>query len=287
MPALKAINHCSMKLSLGLLFALVTFFSTAGHAEQKLTFENNTDRGGSDYHRFEIAPLKDSIAGDLVAQRCQDACIKDPKCVAWTAVRPGVQSKTHGVCWLKNRVPAAKANSCCTSGTKLNVVSGGSGSGKKEVGAPATWSDMLKAHNDRRKLHCAPALQWDAGLAAQAQAWADKCTNTHQGSGENLAFFFPAGQSNAYAFQNSWYCEVQWYNFNDPKLVGGFKRGCDAPVNGHFTQVVWKATTRLGCGKQTCTMNGSTGTYWVCKYSPAGNNSDPNVLRQNVLPPKC
>jgi hypothetical protein len=37
---------------------------------------------------------------------------------------------------------------------------------------------------------------------------------------------------------------------------------------GHFTQIVWRASTTLGCGKAT----GKDGNdYVVCNYDPAGN----------------
>ncbi len=153
---------------------------------------------------------------------------------------------------------------------------------------PPEWADMLAAHNERRRLHCVPPLTWSPQLAAQAQQWANQCTNTHNpgpGQGENLAFFWPPGQSDRFAFQNSWYCEVAHYNFDRPALVGGFKNACDPPVNGHFTQVVWRASQQLGCAKATCNIGGAQGTYWVCRYSPGGN--DPNALAQNVLRPTC
>ena len=36
---------------------------------------------------------------------------------------------------------------------------------------------------------------------------------------------------------------------------------------GHYTQMVWRETTRLGCGQAIC-----NGTLIVaCNYSPAGN----------------
>ncbi|KAF6026089.1 CRISP3 [Bugula neritina] len=40
---------------------------------------------------------------------------------------------------------------------------------------------------------------------------------------------------------------------------------------GHYTQMVWAETTRIGCGVQTC--NGST-PFYVCNYGPSGNQAD-------------
>jgi hypothetical protein len=46
-------------------------------------------------------------------------------------------------------------------------------------------------------------------------------------------------------------------------------------VCGHYTQIVWGATTHLGCAKKTCTTNNPFGKgsweIWVCNYSPPGN----------------
>src|SRR6185436_3282839 len=39
---------------------------------------------------------------------------------------------------------------------------------------PADMDTILEAHNHKRKLHCAPPLEWSAELAEGAQAWADK-----------------------------------------------------------------------------------------------------------------
>lgn len=37
---------------------------------------------------------------------------------------------------------------------------------------------------------------------------------------------------------------------------------------GHFTQLVWKNTTAVGCGATDCDDNG---WLFVCEYGPAGN----------------
>lgn len=162
--------------------------------------------------------------------------------------------------------------------------------------APAEWNDMLSAHNERRKQHCTPALSWSSQIAAAAQARANLCNNQHDPDktyGENLAFFtrtvngqpqLPA-QTDRHAYENAWYCEIKQYNFDQPTLSTGFTQNCAPPVNAHFTQVVWKASQLVGCGRQTCTINGQKGTYWVCKYSVPGNNT--GTLAQNVLRPTC
>ncbi len=172
------------------------------------------------------------------------------------------------------------------------------GGGGTTVSHAPVMTELLNAHNAKRAKHCVPALQWDQTLADAALAWAKKCTNTHESQdaanavnanpgqwGENLMNFNPSGSStDANALQNSWYCEIQWYDFNNPKWAGGKKNGCDPPVNGHFTQLVWKSTTRVGCAKQQCPKLG--GDYWVCKYAPPGNMNvgDVNSLKANVLP---
>lgn len=55
-----------------------------------------------------------------------------------------------------------------------------------------------------------------------------------------------------------WGSERKFYNFDDPKF---------SAATGHFTQVVWKTSSKLGCAYSKCDF----GTYVVCKYGPPGN----------------
>jgi Cysteine-rich secretory protein family len=155
------------------------------------------------------------------------------------------------------------------------------------VDPPVDWADMLNAHYEKRTLHCAPPLVWSPDLANAAQDYANQCIlDRHGSAGENMADWVPA-TTNTHVFQNVWYCEVSHYNFDAPAIVGGFKRDCEPPVNGHFTQVVWRGTQQLGCGKATCTIGGQPGTHWVCRYGPPGNVNTPEALAQNVQRPPC
>ena len=74
------------------------------------TVESFTDRPGSDYRNFAIA----SASSDHIKQ-CRVACEGDGRCKAWTFVQKGLQGP-EAMCWLKDNVPPAYPNNCCTSG---------------------------------------------------------------------------------------------------------------------------------------------------------------------------
>lgn len=65
-----------------------------------------------------------------------------------------------------------------------------------------------------------------------------------------------------------WYDESNQYDYQNP----------DWTVAGHFTQVVWKSSTSLGCGIG----KNDYGVYGVCNYSPQGNYL--GQFEANVLP---
>ncbi|KAL2708600.1 Protein PRY1 [Kluyveromyces marxianus] len=122
-------------------------------------------------------------------------------------------------------------------------------------------SEMVNAHNSKRSLHKnTPPVSWSDDLASYAQNYADNydCsgTLTHSGGpyGENLAL----GYGNTGSVE-AWYDEIKDYDYSNP----GFSMS-----TGHFTQVVWKASTSIGCGVKQCD---SWGAYIICSYDPAGN----------------
>ena len=74
-----------------------------------ISFEPDTNRGGSDFTNFE------SIGDRL--EICRDACAAENSCIAYTYVRPGLQGP-RAMCWLKNSAPPATVDGCCISGVK-------------------------------------------------------------------------------------------------------------------------------------------------------------------------
>jgi hypothetical protein len=94
---------------------------------------------------------------------------------------------------------------------------------------PEQWSDMLRAHNERRAQHCVGALGWSNELAQDAQAYAEKCIlDKHGTTGENLANAWqeisgspvlPA-LTDRQAFEKTWYCEIKNYDFRSPEFKG-------------------------------------------------------------------
>ncbi len=173
---------------------------------------------------------------------------------------------------------------------------------------------MCNKHNADRAEHGVPPLNWSADLAKNAQNWVNGChtakdkdgnvffchqilpqnggcgTDPNYKYGENLSWGFPS--RTGVEAVDGWYCEGDPpnYDYNNPKLIGGWMNGCDNnpnKVNGHFTQVVWKATKSVGCAKNTCSLGGQSGTLWACEYDPPGNfNADqPGVLNENVPKP--
>ncbi|SDD82661.1 PAN domain-containing protein [Aquimonas voraii] len=65
------------------------------------------DRPGSDYRDFDLDQEDPAL--------CQQACLEDAACQAFTYVRPGLQGDAPR-CWLKEAVPAPMTSDCCASG---------------------------------------------------------------------------------------------------------------------------------------------------------------------------
>lgn len=126
---------------------------------------------------------------------------------------------------------------------------------------------LLAHHNTvRAEVGVAP-LRWDEGLAAHAQQWADHlaangCHMRHRQPnryGENL-FQGTASHYQAIDASKAWQSEKALYR-------GGVITEHNFRQIGHYTQMVWRSTTRLGCGEAICNAR----RLVACNYDPAGN----------------
>lgn len=77
--------------------------------DQKVVVETDIDRPGKDYKRMVLDVPNLTL--------CIEACKNDPKCKAFTYVRPGVQG-TKAVCYLKSDFSNPVKNANCISGYK-------------------------------------------------------------------------------------------------------------------------------------------------------------------------
>ena len=71
--------------------------------------EEDTDRPGNNYRNFDLPHPEPEI--------CLIDCQVDPRCKAFTYVKPGLQGP-KARCWLKDTVPTAKPSPGCISGVK-------------------------------------------------------------------------------------------------------------------------------------------------------------------------
>ncbi|PPJ55129.1 hypothetical protein CBER1_09960 [Cercospora berteroae] len=124
-------------------------------------------------------------------------------------------------------------------------------------------SEVLNSTNYYRARHAARPVTWNSTLAHFAQSWAATCIWGHSAGpyGENIA----AGFVNATLAVDAWAGEEVEYDYEK----GGFSMG-----TGHFSQLVWRNTTKIGCAIAECqslVATGAHGAYLVCEYDPAGN----------------
>jgi hypothetical protein len=75
------------------------------------TYEDNTDRAGHDFRNLTPASPNPKL--------CQQQCMQDRQCRAWTYVAAERSPSRQPVCWLKNDVPAATKGEYVVSGVVM------------------------------------------------------------------------------------------------------------------------------------------------------------------------
>jgi uncharacterized protein YkwD len=127
----------------------------------------------------------------------------------------------------------------------------------------------LDFQNAKRREVGVPPLEWSPELASAAQKWADHlatdrgCALEHSENGkygENL-FGGRGAAFTALDAAQKWYSEIEKYKY-------GAVTDANWNQAGHYTQMVWKTTTKVGMGRATC--SGGL-VVIVAEYDPAGN----------------
>ncbi|XP_070803434.1 glioma pathogenesis-related protein 1-like [Pituophis catenifer annectens] len=144
--------------------------------------------------------------------------------------------------------------------------------------------ECIRVHNRFRSSVDPPAsnmkrMSWDHDLAKTAFGWANMCQFNHnpdlKSPGKAHPNFTIVGENiwtgtiwvfNVTSALTSWYNEVKDYNYAT--------RSCKH-VCGHYTQMVWAETYKVGCAVHFCPIvqgfHGSNAAHFICDYGPGGN----------------
>lgn len=134
--------------------------------------------------------------------------------------------------------------------------------------SPEEIEILLERHNYwRADVGVNEKLGWSEEMATLAADWARQLKRKNCGfehrpdndAGENL-FKGTTGYYGPKEVVDSWADEKADYNYNTNKCKPG-------KICGHYTQIVWQTTKKVGCAKIEC----DGFDIWVCNYDPPGN----------------
>jgi hypothetical protein len=132
---------------------------------------------------------------------------------------------------------------------------------------------LLAAHNRERARVGVPLLRWDPALAVAAASWGRSLSTIGRlqhspragrpGQSENLwmgtrAYFSPE------QMVGSWTMERADFR---PGIFPNVSRTGNWFDVSHYTQMIWRSTTRLGCAAY----RDRRYDFLVCRYAPRGN----------------
>lgn len=128
--------------------------------------------------------------------------------------------------------------------------------------------EYLHAHNQVRAAEGEAPLEWGREVARYARRWASKrrrdCAMVHsQGPyGENIFWGAVGGSWTPDRAVNAWAEETAYYDRATNTCAQG-------QMCGHYTQMVWNSTTKVGCARVECFAG--AGYIVICCYDPPGN----------------
>lgn len=141
-------------------------------------------------------------------------------------------------------------------------------------GRPSTGEErrLLEAHNRERARTGARSLIWSEALEAEARDWAGELMATDRfahdprphGHGENLWMGWGDRVFTPEDMVDGWIEERRDYR---PGVFPNVSRTGDWVLVGHYTQLIWRGTTHVGCA----VASRGDRSILACRYSPPGN----------------
>lgn len=143
--------------------------------------------------------------------------------------------------------------------------------GRPAVDEASFRAIVLQAHDRERREVGSQPLEWDDALAVDAASWADHLARTRTfehcsdagcptgEQGENLWM----GTRGAYRLEHM----LKGWSEEKTLLARMSSWEDDYHAVGHYTQMVWHSTTRVGCAIGS----NRSDEFLVCRYMEAGN----------------
>ncbi|KAJ3253833.1 hypothetical protein HK103_007694 [Boothiomyces macroporosus] len=134
----------------------------------------------------------------------------------------------------------------------------------KPQSPPPSGNACVDRHNYYRAQKGVGGLVWSNGLAASAQNWANTLASDGvlRHSGGNYGENIHEGGTDCSGAVDSWMGEQNAW-FSNPL---GVVEMSSFMSYGHYTQVMWRGTSQVGCASAS-----GYGSYVVCQYLEAGN----------------
>ena len=111
------------------------------------------------------------------------------------------------------------------------------------------WAEHLKQTNACKMRHSAPDGKYGENLFwASAVSWTDGRKDLQKVSSKQVV--------------EDWGSEKADYDYASNTCA-------DGKMCGHYTQIIWRNTTKVGCGVAVC--EDTQEQVWACQYQPAGN----------------
>ncbi|XP_046371671.2 cysteine-rich venom protein ophanin-like isoform X1 [Haliotis rufescens] len=194
---------------------------------------------------------------------------------AGSAVGPGHRAKRSATC--KDKYRQVTGHSACIASSSQVSESGISDADKTLI---------VTQHNSHRNSVTPQAtnmlkMSWDDEIASIAQHWAEACLLKHDSNDQRaIPGSMNVGQNIASGTQNWTHAVTLWHDEVDDFTFGGNNSFGSV---GHYTQLVWADTQKIGCGYAMC---GAT-SFYVCNYGPAGNVGGFNMPYKNGTTNEC